>query len=301
MSSCTLWENTMNSKIKRCQSTRLNWESRSCFQYCTIPSVPSAGIETCRVYGLRRGVRWWYTRKLDREVQEKELLKQRLEQKLEELKEKSDYYNTQQLLERYDSKASPKSSTPDRFVDPTLPPHLQPKRSKESLRPRQSVETLRQRGSSKLPLPPLPPPINPATFQLAPPPQPQNSPQFHPSAFSPPPSPTLAPQHQSKTFLDRVLDLLVGEDENAADHRYALICRHCRAHNGLAPPGERGDQVGYLCGRCGGWNGPDPNKPKSTTPAPEEKEKKSVSEEKSDDVSAGKEEQGSTIETENAG
>jgi hypothetical protein len=60
--------------------------------------------------------------------------------------------------------------------------------------------------------------------------------------------------------MDRVLDLLVGEDENAADHRYALICRHCRAHNGLAPPGERGEDVGYLCGRCGGWNGPDPNK-----------------------------------------
>jgi hypothetical protein len=114
---------------------------------------------------------------------------------------------------------------------------------------------------------PLPRPITPASFASPP----LNVPAFHPSAFSPPPSPTLAPQHQSKTFFDRVLDLLVGEDENAADHRYALICRHCRAHNGLAPPGERGDEVGYLCGRCGGWNGPEPNKGKEKSQGKEGK------------------------------
>ena len=74
--------------------------------------------------------------------------------------------------------------------------------------------------------------------------------------------------------MDRVLDLLVGEDENAADHRYALICRHCRAHNGLAPPGERGDDVGYLCGRCGEWNGPDPNKKEQNKPKDEESQAK---------------------------
>jgi hypothetical protein len=78
------------------------------------------------------------------------------------------------------------------------------------------------------------------------------------------------------TFLDRVLDLLVGEDENAADHRYALICRHCRSHNGLAPPGERGDDVGYLCGRCGGWNGPDPNKAKEKPHAKERPQIKEI-------------------------
>jgi hypothetical protein len=69
-----------------------------------------------------------------------------------------------------------------------------------------------------------------------------------------------------------VLDLVVGEDENSADHRYALICRHCRAHNGLAPPGERANEVGYLCGRCGGWNGPEPNKQRQKPDTEESKE-----------------------------
>jgi len=203
-------------------------------------------------------------------VREKEVLKQRLDAKIEELKEKSDYYNTQQLLERYDSKStSPKHPSEEFRNLPPLQPNTQPllKPSVDDLRQGQSGD-LRQRGNSIRgnPMPVLPPPITPSTFT----PQPQNIPAFHPSAFSPPPSPTLAPQQHSKTFFDRVLDLLVGEDENAADHRYALICRHCRAHNGLAPPGERGDSVGYLCGRCGGWNGPEPNLQKQTSQSAEQ-------------------------------
>lgn len=218
----------------------------------------------CSVYGVRTGVTWWFTRKIERETQQKELLKTRLDEKIEELKEKSDYYNTQQLLERYDSKALPRSTSDEKFHDPAQAQSPQHNPSTEGIRQQPSMETLRQRGNSRASLPPLPPPITPASFVS---PKPQNIPQFHPSAFSPPPSPNLAPQeHRSKTFLDRVLDLLVGEDENAADHRYALICRHCRAHNGLAPPGERGEDVGYLCGRCGGWNGPDPNKQEQSKP-----------------------------------
>jgi hypothetical protein len=211
---------------------------------------------------MRGIVRWWYTRRIDREIHEKETLKTRLDEKLEELKEKSDYYNTQQLLERYDSK-SPSNvnlEKPREQFTPQQQPiqhHLQHKPSTDNLRQQQSLDQLRQRGNSRPPIPPLPPPITSSVFS---PPLPQNIPQFHPSAFSPPPSPSLTQEQHAKTFLDRVLDLLVGEDENAADHRYALICRHCRAHNGLAPPGERGEDVGYLCGRCGGWNGPEPNK-----------------------------------------
>jgi endoplasmic reticulum junction formation protein lunapark len=213
------------------------------------------------VLGTRKVAKWWYTRSIDRETQEKEALKKRLDDKIEELKEKSDYYTTQQLLERYDSKSVSKGTSQDKFRDPSQL-NLHQKYPPDNPRHQQSFETtLHQRGTSKSPVPPLPPPITPSTF--APPqsqPLSQNIPQFHPSAFSPPPSPTLPQQPHSKTFLDKLLDLIVGEDENAPDHRYALICRHCRAHNGLAPPGERGDDVGYLCGRCGGWNGPEPNK-----------------------------------------
>lgn len=210
---------------------------------------------------MRMIVRWWYARRIDQQIQEKEELKTRLAERLEELKEKSDYYNTKQLLERYDPNSTPKSRNSGKGRDPQqqrrpqFPPNHRP--SQDDLH----QQNLRQRG---VPMPPLPPAVTPSTFtqQLPPAPPQQNLPQFHPSAFSPPPSPTLPAEPESKTLLDRVLDLLVGADENAPEQRYALICRHCRAHNGLAPPGEQPQDVGYLCGRCGGWNGPDPNKPK---------------------------------------
>src|SRR5205814_9120041 len=129
--------------------------------------------------GMRRSVRWWYTRRIEREIEEKEALKTRLDEKIEELKEKSDYYITQQLLERYDSKSVPKTlSNPQRLQDTSLQHNTL---STENLHQQQS---LRQRGNYKnLPLPPLPPPITPSTFVAPPPIQPQNIPQFHPSAF----------------------------------------------------------------------------------------------------------------------
>ena len=91
-------------------------------------------------------------------------------------------------------------------------------------------------------------------------------------------------QPQSKTFLDKILDLLAGEDENAPQNRYALICRHCKTHNGLAPPGERPESIGYLCGRCGGWNGPDPME-KTKQKEKAVREEKLITEEKKEEES----------------
>ncbi|KAK9461205.1 uncharacterized protein V1516DRAFT_691187 [Lipomyces oligophaga] len=55
-------------------------------------------------------------------------------------------------------------------------------------------------------------------------------------------------------WYDRFIDLVLGEDELSARNRYALICRSCFAHNGLAPPGSEPDEVKYICPRCGAVN-----------------------------------------------
>jgi len=61
----------------------------------------------------------------------------------------------------------------------------------------------------------------------------------------------------SPKWYDRLLDVIVGEDETSAKNRYALICRNCRMVNGLAPPGTTSleDMEGWGCARCGTWNG----------------------------------------------
>lgn len=56
-------------------------------------------------------------------------------------------------------------------------------------------------------------------------------------------------------WYDRILDLLVGEDEQSAKNRQALICANCHTHNGLAQYGELAQNVVYICPRCGFRNG----------------------------------------------
>ena len=38
----------------------------------------------------------------------------------------------------------------------------------------------------------------------------------------------------SKGWLDRILDMIAGEEVHPVQNRYALICQNCRTHNGLA-------------------------------------------------------------------
>jgi len=64
--------------------------------------------------------------------------------------------------------------------------------------------------------------------------------------------------HAGKWY-DRILDVLLGEDETSPKNRTVLICRHCRLVNGQAPPGvRRVEEVGeWRCFGCGARNGTD--------------------------------------------
>jgi hypothetical protein len=58
-------------------------------------------------------------------------------------------------------------------------------------------------------------------------------------------------------WYDRILDVVLGEDETSARNRFALICKNCRMVNGLAPPGTRSlnGMDPWGCARCGTMNG----------------------------------------------
>jgi endoplasmic reticulum junction formation protein lunapark len=84
-----------------------------------------------------------------------------------------------------------------------------------------------------------------------------DEPGFAPNAFpGQPPSSTYAPDQQHRWY-DRILDVMLGEDETLAKNRLALICTNCRMVNGQAPPGVRTlVEIGrWRCGSCGAWNG----------------------------------------------
>ncbi|KIX02424.1 uncharacterized protein Z518_08365 [Rhinocladiella mackenziei CBS 650.93] len=91
-----------------------------------------------------------------------------------------------------------------------------------------------------------------------------DSPGFAPNAFpsmpplppSPPPPSSMAYDHTPHWY-DRILDVLLGEDETAAKNRLVLLCSNCRLVNGQAPPGVKTlEELGrWRCSGCGAWNG----------------------------------------------
>lgn len=58
-------------------------------------------------------------------------------------------------------------------------------------------------------------------------------------------------------WYDRVLDLMMGDDETAPKNRVVLICQNCRLVNGQAPPGTKSlSDIGqWKCMSCGTMNG----------------------------------------------
>lgn len=78
--------------------------------------------------------------------------------------------------------------------------------------------------------------------------------EFAPNAFISPPQYSSSAQPH---WYDRMMDLILGDDETQPKNRLALICRHCKLVNGQAPPGvtSLADVGKWRCGNCKGWNG----------------------------------------------
>ena len=75
--------------------------------------------------------------------------------------------------------------------------------------------------------------------------------EFAPNAFSA--APQYSQANEGSRWYDRIMDVLLGEDETLPRARLALICSNCRLVNGQAPPGvKRLEDVGkWRCGGCG--------------------------------------------------
>lgn len=188
------------------------------------------------------------------------------EETIEKLKIATKYNSTQQLLEKYGGEP-PKSSPA-------------PKGDAEKHTPAQQPQHVARTG---LPPPPTanirPPPSasQPVNYPVTPqPPSPlaiaQGGPQFQQQPLLSPPAPqaptdqaSFAPNAFSQNgdsiehphWYDRLLDVLLGEDETQARNRMVMICSECRLVNGQAPPGiKTPEELGrWRCGSCGAWNG----------------------------------------------
>ncbi|KAF9476787.1 hypothetical protein BDN70DRAFT_881978 [Pholiota conissans] len=194
-------------------------------QFVTKPSVERAIKGAPVVIGpiiilfIRRVVQIWYMRKGDAEEKTvKELMKKRRE-KVEEIKKKTNYYSTRDLIQKYDE------------VTPSATP----------LRQRLPVGQIPQTPQGR-PIPNAPNTVNPR----------MQTPGASAASFSPV-TPLPPPRKQ---WYDKLADALLGEDDpNIASpsSRYALICEKCFMHNGLVKE-SMWEDAQYVCPKCGHFN-----------------------------------------------
>lgn len=197
-----------------------------------------------------------------------EFQKQR-DETIEKLKVATKYNSTQQLLEKYGGESPKPSPSPKARAEkqkPSAPPQQPVARTGLPPPPTANIRRPPSAQPSSGPgTPPSPPPYqNPVQqqqpFSNAPPspppvPQPQLSadePGFAPNAF-----PSQGQYIEQPHWYDRLLDVLLGEDEMQPRNRMAMICSSCRLVNGQAPPGiKTPEELGrWRCGSCGAWNG----------------------------------------------
>ena len=222
------------------------------------------------IFGVRTALDAYYNYRLANSQAYLNDLYQQREKTIKKLKEATKYDSTQQLLDKY-------GGTPARKRASSPQP---PKKSKAD-RPPNSRQSMPAPGSRTgfMPPPtaniqgpppaggPMPPPgpmegRSSETFDRMPPP-PRPDAEFAPNAFPTPPSrPPTIRQHSTQydegpKWYDRILDVVLGEDETQAKNRIALICSNCRLVNGQAPPGARTlEDVGkWKCSECQAWNG----------------------------------------------
>ncbi|KAJ0421124.1 hypothetical protein BJY00DRAFT_111985 [Aspergillus carlsbadensis] len=242
----------------------LGWQNWGLKEYAAIVGGPVV------IYIVRAGAAKYYEYRISNTQRYLENLNTQRDETIEKLKVATKYNSTQQLLEKYAgdppkqrAKSGEQKLKAEGKRKPSQP--QQPPVQRTGIPPPPTANIRR-------PAPPQSPPSQPPSPY---PPQQQQSPQFPPNVNAPlPPLPSgppgldepgfapnafPAPQQyiEHSRWYDRLLDVLLGEDETQPKNRIVLICGKCRLVNGQAPPGVKSlEELGrWRCGGCGAWNG----------------------------------------------
>ncbi|KAJ3113312.1 hypothetical protein HK100_002025 [Physocladia obscura] len=199
------------------------------------------------IYYTRVAVDVWYKAKIRSSSRKIETIRTTLKLKIEELKKKSGYYTTKNLLDKYETPQKPSRASPNTVQNTGTSTANTPNRVQTPTKPNAGGAA----GTPKFhtPTSTIPFPSNQSipTVNLQTP-QKQVS-----SAITGIQTPNRSTPSSSSWF-DRVMDAVVGDTEGP-QNQYALICQSCFEHNGLAPP-EQYSSIRFKCKSCGFLNVP---------------------------------------------
>ncbi|ESZ93073.1 hypothetical protein SBOR_6548 [Sclerotinia borealis F-4128] len=241
----------------------IGWKNLTVLEYIGLAGSPLI------IYLIRSGITKYYEYRVESiahrlEEQQVERIKT-----IDKLKAATRYNSTQELLEKYGG-APPKPAAPKRTPSVKKTPKnkdAQPQRT--GMGPPATANIPRPNQIPSQPSTPQPlgsrtPPsfIVPSPSPIAPRSEVDPA-EFAPNAFSGPSQYAQGQYAQNGEFVpeghwyDRVLDLLLGEDETHPKNRVALICKSCRLVNGQAPPGTKtlADLGKWRCFGCRTLNG----------------------------------------------
>ncbi|OQD71481.1 hypothetical protein PENPOL_c001G02028 [Penicillium polonicum] len=240
----------------------LGWESWGIKEYAAIAGGPVL------IYGVRTLSSRIFDYRISRLQRRLDDFHKQREETIEKLKVATKYNSTQQLLEKYGGESpkpspGPKGQT-EKGKPAQQPQHvprtgLPPPPTANIRRSPSASQTQNEPPSPDYPSPPLEltqsGPQTPQQLSFPPPftPQPPtDQPSFAPNAF-----PQIGESIEQPHWYDRLLDVLLGEDETQPRNRMVMICSACRLVNGQAPPGiKTPEELGrWRCCSCGAWNG----------------------------------------------
>ncbi|CZS99603.1 uncharacterized protein RAG0_07936 [Rhynchosporium agropyri] len=242
----------------------VGWQNWGMVEYSALSGAPVL------IYLVRSSLTTYYGYRIDTVTQRLDDQQAERTKTIEKLKAATKYNSTQELLEKYGG-ATPK---PKKAAVPKGP-KIQHQPNRTSTGPPATANIQRpdqvqipSQPSTPQPLPQrnVPQHLFPSPYS-SPKPQPQAQPvparsapqaEFAPNAYSAPPQYAQSAESVAGgNWYDRVLDLLMGEDETSPKNRVALICQNCRLVNGQAPPGTKSlsDLGRWRCFGCGAMNG----------------------------------------------
>ena len=211
----------------------------------------------CSVYIVRLGLTTYYEYRTSSIQSHLDELQKQRDSTIEKLKAATKYNDTQDLLKKYGGTTTPKAK-PERKTTPRQGDS--PKGGRTTVVPPPTANIPGRNGPATLTntpqrsLPQVGSPLRQdASYSAsgATPPTQGFSAEFAPNAF--PAVPQYSQANQGSRWYDRIMDVLLGEDETLPRARLALICSNCRLVNGQAPPGvKRLEDVGkWRCEGCG--------------------------------------------------
>ncbi|CAF1376504.1 unnamed protein product, partial [Adineta steineri] len=194
------------------------------------------------LYGMYWLLCWYFRTMIHMKEDRLALFKDRKQELIEEVKTKETYAVAKSLLEKYGE---------------TITPAVQPSATEAAntnVRPRVSVQPTTA-GANKPPVSVTPPNIG--RLESSNTQTPMSGGPIRPTVGATPgklPRAILPPQ---RTFWGAILDVIVGDGPSK---RYALICKSCNSHNGMALE-EEYEYLSFRCAYCNYFNSARKQKP----------------------------------------